>query len=358
MEPTEIRTDRLRLRPWQPDDAPAVLAACSDPLIASWTTVPSPYTPEHARGFVEELMPQGWAEDTEYGFAVTEAATGNLVGALGLRPRAAHGTADVGYWTALRGNGYTTEALVALCRWGHEAVGIERIEWFADVGNWASRRVAEKAGFAVEGILRKGLPHASGRRDCWIGARITGDAFTDTRRLPPAPVLTDGVVMLRPLRSTDAEDIVAGYDDEERARWLPGPSPYGIDDAHAFLAAVQHEPADGLGVPLAVTLDDDRLVGIVHLHLQQRRHGIGEVGYWVAPQVRGRGLAPHAARLLADWGLQQLGLNRVELLADVENLRSQRVAEKAGFAREGVARRARPDGTGQPRDMVLFSRIR
>ena len=74
MEPTEIRTDRLRLRPWRPSDAPAVLAACSDPLIARWTTVPSPYTAEHARGFVEELMPEGWADGTEYGFAVTAAS--------------------------------------------------------------------------------------------------------------------------------------------------------------------------------------------------------------------------------------------------------------------------------------------
>jgi len=73
MEPVEIRTDRLLLRPWQPSDAPAVLAACTDPLVQAWTSgLPSPYTAESAREYVEVLAPGAWAADAAYAFAVTD----------------------------------------------------------------------------------------------------------------------------------------------------------------------------------------------------------------------------------------------------------------------------------------------
>ncbi|MBV9290886.1 MAG: GNAT family N-acetyltransferase, partial [Frankiales bacterium] len=100
MEPVEIRTDRLLLRPWQPTDAPAVLAACSDPLNQAWTTLPSPYTADHARTYVEELAPTAWASGTAYAFAVTDRDSGEVLANVALRPSAAHGNHDVGYWAA------------------------------------------------------------------------------------------------------------------------------------------------------------------------------------------------------------------------------------------------------------------
>ena len=63
-----------------------------------------------------------------------------------------------------------------------------------------------------------------------------------------------------------------------------------------------------------------------------------EAGYIVAPAARGRGIAVRALRLLTDWSLQELGLERVELRIEVENEPSIRVAERAGFVREGVLR--------------------
>ena len=57
------------------------------------------------------------------------------------------------------------------------------------------------------------------------------------------------------------------------------------------------------------------------------------------------------------WGLDDLGLSRVELLAEVGNTASQRVAEKAGFTREGVLRSARRDRHGTPHDFVVFSSV-
>jgi RimJ/RimL family protein N-acetyltransferase len=332
--------------------------------VQAWTSaLPSPYTEADARSYVEDLSPAAWAADTAYAFAVTDGATGEVLANVALRPTPHHGTHDVGYWAGPdgRGRGVTTEALSALCRWGFSGVGATRIEWYARVGNWASRRVAEKAGFTIEATLRAGLPvDSGGRSDCWVGARLPGDPEVDTRRLPAYQPLTDGVVTLRPWRLDDADDVRRACDDPMTVRFLPVPSPYTVEDAVFYVGMlVPLHWADGIAANVAVTdAASGELLGAVGLKLELRKHSVAEVGYWTAPWARGRGAAGRAAALHARWGLDTLALNRIELLADVENLASQRAAEKGGFVREGISRRSRPDRTGEARDMVLFAMIR
>ena len=184
MDPVELTAGRLHLRPWQPSDADAVLTACTDPETQRWTTVPSPYTAEHARAFVGEVSAQGWADGTDLGFAVCDSTSGVVLGAVAVRRRAAHDCWDVGFWVtpAARGQGVMSDALGVVCRWAFAELGAQRVEWYAEVGNWASRRVAEKAGFTVEGVQRAGLPARDGRRVAWVGARLPGDLEGDTGR--------------------------------------------------------------------------------------------------------------------------------------------------------------------------------
>jgi RimJ/RimL family protein N-acetyltransferase len=81
---------------------------------------------------------------------------------------------DVGFLVApqARGRGYASAALAALCGWGFTALGLARIEWRAYVGNDASRRVAEKAGFVFEGTARRAVSHRGQRVDAWVGALV------------------------------------------------------------------------------------------------------------------------------------------------------------------------------------------
>lgn len=114
----------------------------------------------------------------------------------------------------------------------------------------------------------------------------------------------------------------------------------------------------GLGIHLAATdRDTGDLLGTIGLFRVNWEHLTSEVGYGMRPGVRGRGLATEALSLVTGWALRDCGLHRVELRAMVTNHASIRVAEKAGYVREGVARGAERDAAGVSRDMIVFSRI-
>ncbi|MFI1973033.1 GNAT family N-acetyltransferase [Streptomyces cinnamoneus] len=192
MEPISLKTDRLVLRPFAPSDAPAVHAACQEPDIPRYTSAPSPYTPEHARVFVEDTCPKGWREDSLYTFGLfTRDDAQRLVGSMCL-VRLALSTperqAELGYWTAKeqRGRGYTVEAAREVVRWSFADLGVERMEWYAEAGNEASRAVALKIGFRMEGTMRAKIPYNGTRRDAWVGSLLPSDLGlpTDAAYLP------------------------------------------------------------------------------------------------------------------------------------------------------------------------------
>ena len=82
---------------------------------------------------------------------------------------------------------------------------------------------------------------------------------------------------------------------------------------------------------------------------------VGEIGYGLRAEVRRRGITTRALRLVAGWGIE-LGLPRLQLCTEVDNIASQRVAEGAGFVREGVLRMGL-DVKGRRSDCVMFSRL-
>ncbi|MDK3256177.1 GNAT family N-acetyltransferase [Blastococcus capsensis] len=166
---------RVRLRPWRPDDAAAVLEACQDPEIQRWTQVPVPYTKEHAEGFVAGIAPQIWDEGGAL-FAVEPLGGAALVGSMGLFPPQ-DGVGEAGYWTApgRRGRGCTADALRVLTDWALDVVGVHRVELLVDPANTGSRRVAERAGFLAEGTIRQRFLHRGQPSDVVLYARLATD---------------------------------------------------------------------------------------------------------------------------------------------------------------------------------------
>ncbi|MBL7256100.1 GNAT family N-acetyltransferase [Paractinoplanes lichenicola] len=167
----------LRLRPFEESDIPWVYEVSLDPLVQKFVQIPVPYRRPDAAFFVREMAVAGWDAGTRAEFVVVDGET--RLGRVGFGLDGA-GAAQVGYWMdpAARGRGVATEALRALCGWGFDTLGLGLIEWRAEVGNHASRRVAEKAGFRVEAILRGRLVHRGVRVDAWVGSMLPAELPT------------------------------------------------------------------------------------------------------------------------------------------------------------------------------------
>jgi len=168
MREAELRGDGLRLRPPRPEDAGPVLAACTDPDTQRWTRVPVPYSEADAVAFVTRFGPDQWATGAGAPFAVLDDGTGVLLGSMGLNVIVwADRRAEVGYWVApgARRRGVATGALGLMAGWALGELGLERLELYAEADNAASRRVAERGGFTLEGVLRGRDLHRGERRD-------------------------------------------------------------------------------------------------------------------------------------------------------------------------------------------------
>jgi RimJ/RimL family protein N-acetyltransferase len=176
----------------------------------------------------------------------------------------------------------------------------------------------------------------------------------------PDPPLTDGSVLLRPWKDADVAAVAEACRDPEIARWIDDiPAPYTRADARAYVAACRRGWKEGSLWAFAVTdAASGDVMGSCGIGWQDQPHGVAEIGYWVRAGHRGRGVATRAVRLASEWAFQIGGVQRLQLRADELNTASQRVAENAGFRREGVLRSVRYSRRqGRRVDFVMFSRL-
>lgn len=150
-------------------------------------------------------------------------------------------------------------------------------------------------------------------------------------------MLTGLPVLLRPYEPADADAVFAACQDPEIPRWTRVPSPYSHADAVAFVSSVAPSAWEHGGAIFAVTVvATGEVVGSIGApHMSD---GVAEVGFWAAPGARGQGLTTAALRTITGWFLRERGAARVELLVEPANVGSVRVAEAAGFTREGLLR--------------------
>lgn len=173
----------LTLRCPLPADVDDMVAQCRDPEFQRWTTVPVPYHEADAHEFLKRVA-QGWQANVAT-FAIVQ--NGRFSGSVDLRFDGVGG-AEVGFGLApwARGKGVMSRALRLALAWAFELPGIDVVYWRAQVGNLASRRVACRCGFRMEGTVRGLLEQRGERRDAWIGSLRRGDPMTGQPDGPPA----------------------------------------------------------------------------------------------------------------------------------------------------------------------------
>ncbi|MEW1908428.1 GNAT family N-acetyltransferase [Kitasatospora sp. NPDC085895] len=161
------------LRPWVPGDARAVMGAYQDAEIERWHVRRADSVAE-AEEWIEGWR-GGWAAETEASWAVVDSASDVLLGRAALKALdLADGTAQVAYWTvpAARGRGVAPRAVEAMAAWAFDTVGFQRLDLEHAVGNTASCRVADKAGFPLESVRRSAWLQTDGRHDAHVHARL------------------------------------------------------------------------------------------------------------------------------------------------------------------------------------------
>lgn len=158
------------------------------------------------------------------------------------------------------------------------------------------------------------------------------------------PPLIDGDLRLRPPTEDDVAAVTAACQDPDIQRFTRVPSPYTTEHARAFVRFCAQGLADGSGIHLvAVDRDDDRLLGAIGLDIDGTDVS-GELGYWIAPGERRRGVATRGGRLLLTLAFGTFDLGYVGLYAAATNAASNAVARRLGFTHEGTRRLAMLDG--------------
>lgn len=163
---------------------------------------------------------------------------------------------------------------------------------------------------------------------------------------PDPPILSDGVVSLRPADLRDAKDITAACQDPQIQQWTLVPVPYTEADTSEWLGLRPTSQAWWAGPAWAVTvLPDDRWSGEIELRLDPDG-GSAEVGYLMAPWARRQGLATRALRLACGWAFGALSLEVITWMSPVGNVGSRQAARNAGFRIPEVVMRKALDQRG------------
>lgn len=351
----------VTLRAHTPGDVEPMCEMANDPEMRRWTAIPAPNSREDSERFAMAVIPEGW--NTGAGMFWAIEAEGRYAGNVDIRGEGP--VTDIGFalhpWA--RGRGLMRRAVDLAIEHAFTGAGKEVVHWRSHVGNVASLRIAHACGFTLHGV-QPGLLYERGRViDAWTGSRRFGD--------PPLPrtpwtsaTIEAGPVRLRPYRESDAERIVEACTDPTLRHWLGATSlPSTLPQAHATIANAAWRAANGQSCVWAVTgKESDELLG--NLTLMDLRgtgwNDAAELGYWLHPAARGRGLMAAAVRAAVEFAFGSEGLDRRRLscYTAAGNERSRRIAEGAGFTQFGSQRAAERLGDGTYDDLIGYELLR
>ncbi|GAA2390075.1 GNAT family protein [Dactylosporangium salmoneum] len=175
--PVALDLGDLVLRAPADADAETVAAAFADPALRMWNPPPAYDEDPHANALAWIRERADWSTGIRLAWAVA-APGGPLLGSVSIRVDASSANGTIGYWTtpAARGRGVAGRAVRAAARFAFDVAGLHRIELAHAVANPPSCRVAQAAGFPLEGVLREAYAYGDGRRhDEHLHAKLRTD---------------------------------------------------------------------------------------------------------------------------------------------------------------------------------------
>lgn len=354
----------VRLRAHSEHDAARIAEQCVDPESVRWTQVPRGYTEDMAREWLADIA-RGWDEGGDQLWAIEEVSegsddtgNGDFLGTIDLRPRAG-GRAEIGYGLHPegRGRGLMARALKLVSQYWFDAGG-QRVDWYAESGNFASWGPARSAGFEFVATLPQHVVHGDGHlADAWFGSLGKGDAMSPRTEWITPPVLEADGIRLRPWRD---DDKASTEPHDHPTHHLPSRAIPVEETWDAWLGRRRLLMARGSSVNWAIAdAETDKALGemLVFVHSGALADGdTAEFGYFLYPSARGKGAAKKAARLARDHAFTPkeeggLGLRRLVAETAADNAASNAILESVGFTRWGHEEASTaPDGSVGPAD--------
>ena len=172
------------------------------------------------------------------------------------------------------------------------------------------------------------------------------------------PTLHYGLVTLRPSEEKDIDSIFNACQDPLIPAFTTVPAAYTIDHAIDFVRSDPFSFAERREFRVVVDYgngDDVKFAGVISLHTINIKNHTAEIGYWLEKSMRGKGIGTIAAKMITDYGFKTLGFRRIDGLADVDNMASQKLLTSAGYQKEGILRNKVTRDDGRQIDMALFA---
>ncbi|KYH42946.1 hypothetical protein AZH51_05685 [Branchiibius sp. NY16-3462-2] len=353
-----LLTERLRLRPWRSDDAPRP-GQERDELSERFMPAnaqPGPALPwEQWFARRQRLTDSGEVTCWCIADATTDEPLGDIL-LFGFDENV-KGNAELGYWlhTNARGHGYVDEAVEAVVRWAFADGGLTRLHAGTDTDNVASQNVLRRAGFKLWGSDRQNWTRMDGTASDGTFFELLATDDREAQRATPPPTLHTDRVWLRPFSRHDAERMTQAQADPVFRHWFNStPRSVELNRERAAQRSLIDTGRWGIGWVICAPGSDELAGGI---SIQNIENGEAEIGYWMHPDARGKGLMSAALREVTRWAFADGGFRHLAVQVAEGNEASIRVALAAGYRPVGAWHQREVLGDGRVVDLLAFDRV-
>jgi RimJ/RimL family protein N-acetyltransferase len=172
------------------------------------------------------------------------------------------------------------------------------------------------------------------------------------------PTLQYGLITLRKPEERDIVPLFEGVQDPLIPKFTRIPANYQMANAEHF---IRERSPNGftMRTELQLVLEyDGKFAGALSFHTLDLEEAKAEIGYWLTADMRGKGIATNAIKLLTEFGFESIGFHRIEALVVESNMPSLKALAKAGYEQEGILRDKSCCGDGSRENMIIFAAIR